>query len=96
MEPLSEELVDNTWKELSGFTSEEAYEESAEVSINQPEIISFIVELTEDFDREVKELAIYLFFVIYRMFQNGYGKEIRQVTSSEIITSYEKNEKLIA
>lgn len=95
MEPLSEELVDETCMDMSDFTLEMVYKESVEVSKNQPEIISFIVELTEDLDQEIKELAIYMFFVIHRMFEKAYGKTIGEVTSDEILERYENNQKLM-
>ena len=95
MDPLSEELVDETWEGFAGYTDEQAYEEAQVVGKNQPEILAFIMEMTEDLDQEIRELAIYMFFVIHRMFNNGYGKKIQKVTSEEIITCYEDNEKLL-
>ena len=95
MEPLSEELVDETWEGFAGYTDEQSYEEAQVVGKNQPEILAFIMEMTEDLDQEIKELAIYMFFVIHRMFQNAYGKKIGKVSSDEIIQSYEDNEKLM-
>jgi hypothetical protein len=95
MEPLSEELVDETWKELADYTPEMGYEESVTVSKNQPEILAFIIEMTEDLDEDIRELAIYMFFAIQRMFQKGYGKPIDSAASDEIIYCYESNERLM-
>jgi len=95
MEPLSEELVDETWEGFAGYSDEQAYEEAQMVGKSQPEILAFIMEMTEDLDQEIRELAIYMFFVIHRMFNNGYGRKIQKVTSDEIITCYEDNEKLL-
>lgn len=95
MEPLSEALVDETWERFAGYTDSQAYEEAQAVGKNQPEILAFIMEMTEDLDQEIRELAIYMFFVIHRMFQDGYGKKIRKVNSDEIIDCYEGNEKLL-
>ena len=95
MGPLSEELVDETCDEFAGFTDEAAYEETNKISKSQPELLAFIVELTEDLDQDVKELAIYMFFVIHRMFHKAYGKKIRKVTFDEIIECHDNNEKLM-
>jgi len=95
MEPLSEELVDETWEAFAGYTDGQAYEEAQAVGKGQPEILAFIMEMTEDLDQEIRELAVYMFFVIHRMFQNGYGRKIGKVSSDEIITCYEDNEKLL-
>ncbi|MBI4682916.1 MAG: hypothetical protein HY757_07435 [Nitrospirae bacterium] len=95
MEPLSEELVDETWESFAGYSDEQAYEEAQMVGKSQPEILAFIMEMTEDLDQVIRELAVYMFFVINRMFQNGYGKKIGKISSDEIIACYEDNEKLL-
>lgn len=95
MEPLSEELVDETWQSFEGFSDELAYKEGRKVGASQPGIISFIVEMTEELDEEIRELAIYMFFVVHRMFQRGYGREIGKVTHEEIIRCHTDNEKLM-
>lgn len=95
MEPLSEELVDEVWEAFADFTPEQAYDEAQKVGKNQPEILAFIMEMTEDLDQDIKELAVYMFFVIHSMFQKGYGQKIREATSDEIINCYEENEKIM-
>ncbi|MEW6602409.1 MAG: hypothetical protein AB1499_15660 [Nitrospirota bacterium] len=95
MEPLSEELVDETWEAFAAYTDSQAYEEAQAVGKDQPEVLAFIMEMTEDLDQGIRELAVYMFFVIHRMFQNGYGKKIGKVSSEEIIKCYEENESLL-
>lgn len=95
MEPLSEELVDEVWEAFADFTPEQAYDEAQKVGKNQPEILAFIMEMTEDLDQEIKELGVYMFFVIHSMFQKGHGQKIRKATSDEIIKCYEENEKVM-
>lgn len=95
MGPLSEELVDEVWEAFADFTPEQAYDEAQKVGKNQPEILAFIMEMTEDLDQDIKELAVYMFFVIHSMFRKGYGQKIRKATSDEIISCYEVNEKVM-
>ncbi len=95
MEPLQEELVEETWQEVAGLSMEEGSEAMIRLAKNQPELMAFIVELTSNLEQEVKELAIYLFFVVYRMFEKGYGDSISNISSKEIINGYEENEKLM-
>jgi hypothetical protein len=64
------------------------------VSNNQPELLAFVVESSKEMGREVSELAIYMFLVIYRMFQKAHGK-IKKISSEEIIKYYEHNEGLM-
>jgi hypothetical protein len=95
MDPIPEELVDRICAEVAELTPDIGYQESMQVSKEQPEIIAFIAEMTEDLDKEVRELAIFMFIPIYRMFQRAYGKTIEMVSPDEIIKCYEDNEELL-
>jgi len=61
---------------------------------NQSDLLAFLMALTEDLDPEVRELAIYIAFVVYRIFE-GSRIRIKKITSKEIIDCYEYNEDLI-
>jgi len=95
MEPLSEELVEETWQEFASFTPTQMNKEAKKVAMGQPDLLSFMVEFTEELDQEVKELAIYMFFVVNRIFARGYRKKIKKASPEEIIECYEQNEKLM-
>jgi len=95
MEPLSQELVEETWQEVALFGPSRATKEMKTVGKKQPELLSFIMEFSEDLDQQVAELAIYMFLVIYRMFEKGYGKWLKGVTAEEVIACYEANERLM-
>ena len=95
MEPISAELVEKTWKEFAAFPLEKAQTETANISKTQPNLVAFMMEFTQELSQEVKELAIYMFYVLYRMFQKNSKKKIKRISAEEIITSYEKNEHFI-
>ncbi len=95
MEPISEELVEKTWKEFAAFPLERAQTETAKISKSQPNLLALMMEFTQELSQEVKELAIYMFYVLYRMFQKSSKKTIKRISAEEIITSYEKNEHFI-
>lgn len=95
MEPLSEKLVEKTWQEIAHYDSGRATKEMMEFGQIQPDLLSFILEFTEDLSEQAGELAVYVLFVIYHMFRKGYGKEIQPVTPEEIIECYEENERLM-
>ena len=61
---------------------------------DQPQLLAFVTKLTEERSQEVKELGVYLLFVVYRMFQKAHGK-IERISSEEIIECYEHNEGLM-
>ncbi|KPJ55937.1 MAG: hypothetical protein AMJ42_05980 [Deltaproteobacteria bacterium DG_8] len=95
MEIIDEDLVEETWKEVAAFTTKLINKEMQNVGKEQPALLAFIVEFTEELDQEVKELAIYMFFNVYRMFKKGFGKKIKPISTDEIMECYESNENLM-
>jgi hypothetical protein len=95
MEYISEELVEETWQEFASFSPARAQKEMIRISKSQPNLLAFIMEFTKELDQEVRELAIYMFYVICRMFQKGSKRRIKRVSPEEIIKCYDKNEQFI-
>jgi hypothetical protein len=94
MGPISETAVEKTWQEVGGFSPQRATKEMQKMGKNQPELLAFLMAMTEDMDAEVKELAIYLAFVVYRIFESSRSRT-KKLTSGEIIASFESNESLM-
>ena len=94
MEPIPEAIVEKTWQEVAGFTPNRAKRELMKISNAQPELLAFVMESSKEMGQEVRELAIYMFVVVYRMFQKGHGK-VKKISSEEIIKCYEHNEGLM-
>jgi len=94
MELIPEEIVEKTWQEVAAFSPIRANKEMVKIGNNQPELLAFVTELTEEMGQEVKELGIYMFFVVYRMFQRVQGK-IKRISSEEIIECHEHNQSLM-
>ena len=94
MEPVPEEIVEKTWQEVAGFSPDRAKKEMIKIGNRQQELLTFVMESAKEMGQEVRELAIYMFLVVYRMFQEAHGK-IKKVSSEEIIEYYEHNEGLM-
>lgn len=94
MRSIPEEIVEKTWQEVAGFSPIRANKEIIRIGNNQPELLAFVTESTEEMGQEVKELGIYMFFVVYRMFQKAQGK-IERIPSEEIIKCHEHNESVL-
>jgi hypothetical protein len=94
LEPIPEAIVEKIWQEVAGFSPDKAKKEMMKIGNSQPEPLAFVVESSKEMGREVSELAIYLFVVVYRMFQERHSK-IKKISSGEIIERYEHNEGLI-
>jgi hypothetical protein len=91
---IPKEIVEKTWREVAGFSPVRANTEMMKIGKDQPELLAFVTKLTEEKSQEVKELGVYLLFVVYRMFQKAHGK-IKRISSEEIIECYEHNEGLM-
>ena len=94
MEIIPEERVERTWREVAGFSPVKANTEMKKIGKNQPELLAFVTEMSEEMGQEVKELGVYLFFVVYRMFQKTQGK-IKRISSQEVIECLGHNESWI-
>jgi len=94
MEPIPEVIVEKTWQEVAGFSPDRAKKEMMKIGNSQPELLAFVTEEAREMGQEVRELAIYMFLVVYRMFQKTHGK-IKKIPSEEIIECYEHNEGLM-
>ena len=94
MEPIPEAIVEKTWQEVAGFSPDRAKKEIMKIGNSQPELLAFVTESSKEMSQEVRELAIYMFLVVYRMFKQSHGK-IQKISSEEIIECYENNEGLM-
>jgi hypothetical protein len=95
MEPIPEELVEETWQEAAGFSRDQMNKRMKKLSKSQPYLLAFMIEFSQDLDQEVKELAMYMFFVVFLMFQKSSRKKFRRISPEKIIECHEKNENLI-
>ncbi|NVM21591.1 MAG: hypothetical protein HWN68_07410 [Desulfobacterales bacterium] len=96
MNVISEELVEETWQEVAGFSPDLSSAEMTKFCGKQPELVAFVVEFLEDSDQQLREFATYMLFVVYRMFEKNTTKEIRKISAEEIIKYYDSNEDLVA
>jgi hypothetical protein len=94
MDPILEEIVEKTWQEVGGFSPDRAKKEMMKIGNSQPDLLAFVTESAKEMSQEVRELAIYMFLVVYRMFQKTHEK-IKKISSEEIIKCYEQNEGLM-
>ena len=95
MEQLSEELVEETWQEVALFSPSRGAEEMIKIGKKQPDLLAFMVSFSEELEEQAKELALYMFLVVYRIFEKGHKKKIKVLKAKEIIKFYDGNETLI-
>jgi hypothetical protein len=94
MDTLSEGLVEKTWQQVAEFTPDRANKEMIAMGKNQPDLLAFLMAYTDDLRQEVRELAIYIAFVVYKMFLDSCS-QIPRISSKEIMDRYDENTRLI-
>jgi hypothetical protein len=94
MKTIPEGIVEKTWQEVAGFSPNRAKKEMMKIANSQPDLLAFVTESSQEMGQEVRELAIYMFVVVYRMFQESRGK-IKKISSEEIVECYQNNEGLM-
>jgi len=95
MEPIPEEVVERTWKEVAQFNEAQLQKEMATLGREQRDLLGFVLALTRDTARSVSELALYMFFTVFRMFQKSYGRRIKPISAGKIVACHEANEVML-
>jgi hypothetical protein len=92
---IDESTVERTWVDVGGLDVDQATDEMVSLGESQPDLLAFVTTWAEDMSPEAQELAIYLFFVIYRMFSRGYGRPLPYVSADVLIQQHEETERLM-
>jgi len=92
---IPEEIVDTTWREVAGLSAGDARTELERAAKQQPDLFGFVFGFTQECRREAHELAVYLYFVIHRIFQKAARAKIRPIKASKILRRLQRNEELL-
>ncbi len=95
MQPISEEMVEETWQEIAAFSPGRIDKEMTRTAGRQREIIGFIAAYSEDLSQDAAELAFYMFFTIYRMFWKSSRRKVKVISGGEIEECLDQNESLL-
>ena len=87
--------MEKTWREVAQFTPAQIKKEISRVGREQGNLLSFVLESTVDTSGDSHELAVYLFFTVFRRFQKVRGKGIAPISSGQVMACYEANEDLM-
>ncbi len=95
MNPIPEAVVEEVWREVAAFDPDQAGQEMESTAKKQRELISFVDAYSEDLSQEAAELAFYMFFTIYRMFQQQSEARIKPIKGGKIERCLDNNEDLL-
>ncbi|MEW6116602.1 MAG: hypothetical protein AB1553_06855 [Nitrospirota bacterium] len=90
MEMLSAEHVEKIWGEAAGFSPQQAEREMIKMSKSQPDLLAFLMSMSDGLSTDARELAICIGFVVYKMFANA-RSTIPNISSEEIMDNYKEN-----
>jgi hypothetical protein len=93
---IPQEIVDATWQEVARFSPGQAGREMERAGQHQPDLLAFALEFTQDCRPPAHELAVYLYFVILRIFQKATSHPMRPIEPDKIQRRLEQNEELLA
>lgn len=89
---ISEEIVEASWKEAAQLSPGQSAKAMEDLARAQPDLLAFVCEMTEDSSQNAKELAFYLFFVTFKMFQKGSPEPLEKIPGARILEQLENNE----
>ncbi|MCC6346604.1 MAG: hypothetical protein IT388_05390 [Nitrospirales bacterium] len=89
MEIISEERVEKVRREVAVMEPAQGNREMIALSKSQPDLLAFLVHATEDIDPSAAEFAVFMAFVVHRMFQQEEGFE--RVSAEELIELHNRN-----
>jgi hypothetical protein len=92
---IPEEIVEATWREVGKYSPDKAVNEMIALGKKQPDLLGFITEYTKDLNKDVKELSIYMFFTIFRMFKKSSDRRIKPVMMKKILAVFDEKKKLL-
>jgi hypothetical protein len=86
---IPDEIVQETWREVARFEGKQARKEMTRLGKRQTDLLAFVVFETEELSRGAHELAVYLLFVVTRIFEKG--GTVARIPSEGILQQFQKN-----
>jgi hypothetical protein len=95
MSIISDEIVEATWQEVAQMEPHDAQTAMQEVAKKQPVLLAHVMASTDDLRDGAQELAIYVFFVIHRIFEVASKEPLVEVTLSKVEAHADRNDALL-
>lgn len=95
MTVIDEALVEATWQEVGAFGPMQANREMQRVGKKQHNLLAFVTTMLDELRPEATELGVYLFFVVYRIFEKARHGKLKRISRGAIANAYDRNEVLL-
>lgn len=88
MKCISEDTIESTWQTIAELPPEKTGEAIFAFSEAQPNLIDFVMDCTDDMNKETSEFCTYILYVVYQMFANASKSNIPLVTAEQMEAQY--------
>lgn len=92
---IDEATVESTWQDVAGFGVEQAQQEMMRLGEVQPELLAYVMGSCGDLCEEARELAVYMFFVVYRIFETAYDQQLPRISTEQILEQDQETDQLM-
>lgn len=95
MKIITEKIVDTTWPEVATYSDMQARQAMAKLGERQTELLAFVSTSMEELCPGAAEIGMYVFFVVYRMFEKSCKTKMKRISANKIVLVYESNGEMI-
>ena len=92
---IEAEIVEASWQEMASLNEKQAIQLMDKLGDKQSDLLAFVITMLEELSSDGMELGIYLFTVVYRIFEKSSRVKLKRISQNKIITAYEKNEAML-
>ena len=90
MEVVDQYLVEETWQEVAMYHTQKMISEGKRMAKLRPDLVGFMIEFSKDLNQDARELALYIAYVIFRMFEKA-GYPSKALSPERIVKLYDEN-----
>ena len=92
---IEENIIEATLREVAGFNEIQSQQQMKKLGARQSDLLAFITTSVEDMRPDAAEVCVYVFFIIYRIFEKSSTAKLKRISAKKIISAYEKNEQML-
>lgn len=93
---INEELIETTCEEVAALDAKALSTAMETLGRSQPNLLAFVMATCEELNSEAAELGVYVFFVVYRTFEQAAGVKLELASQAGVLEAEERNDALLA
>ena len=95
MAKITEDIVQATWKEVARLEEAETRADITSLGQQQPDLLAFLSTYFRDLSPQARELGLYLFYVVHRMFGRAGLQVPQRISAEHVFDIYDRNKTLL-